>query len=545
MKAQAGAVDRSPGVRAGSALREVGQEPERSAVARGCAPRSSRECITGEAAAAEVGGGRGSEEVGEHRWSDGPLPAECGANDEENRLQGTATTEDAREDGDRPWVETGVFVPKIAALRAKLYGKAKREPGFRFYSLYGQILRRDVLREAWEQVAENNGAPGVDGVSIAEVLDRPAGRELLLEEIERELRSRSYRPSAVRRVMIPKSNGKLRPLGIPTVKDRVVQTAVKMVLEPIFEADFLECSHGFRPGRSAQDALRQIWENVRAGRVEAYDADLSSYFDTIPHDQLMACVERRIADGSILRLIRAWLQAEVEERDEDGGPPRRHRPQAGTPQGGVISPLLANLYLHWFDKLFHRADGPRWWANARLVRYADDFVILARHVGERIRAWVEGTLEGRFQLKINREKTAIRRVTADSGQALDFLGYRTWYAPGYLRPGRYLTANPSPKAMAAARGALRGIISRKFSWMTPTDLVERVNAYTTGWAAYHRHGRPAHQYWALNAFIADALRRHLERRSQRPYRPPAGVTWWRHLVDDLDWTPLPTAPVTA
>jgi RNA-directed DNA polymerase len=313
-------------------------------------------------------------------------------------LQVTATTDDAGNQPARSWTDTGGHPPKVTELRAKLYGKAKQEPGFRFYSLFGQILRRDVLWAAWCQVANNNGSPGVDGVSIDAVMTSQDGPVVLLELIEQELRARTYRPMAVKRVMIPKADGKQRPLGIPTVKDRVVQTAVKLVLEPIFEADFLPCSHGYRPGRSAHDALGQVVENLRDGREAIYDADMSSFFDTIPHDKLMACVERRVADRSVLALIRLWLQTDVEERDENGGPPRRYRPQAGTPQGGVISPLLANLYLHWFDKLFHRDDGPRWWANARLVRYCDDFTIQAKFIGDRLRTWVETTLEGRFGL---------------------------------------------------------------------------------------------------------------------------------------------------
>ena len=461
-------------------------------------------------------------------------------------MQNTATTEDAGAPTYRSWTDTGGYPLKVAALRAKLYGKAKQDPGFRFYSLFGQILRRDVLRASWDRVAANKGSPGVDGVTIAMVLASPGGSEALLDEIEQSLRNRSYRPSAVRRVMIPKANGKQRPLGIPTVRDRVVQTAVKLVLEPIFEADFLSCSHGFRPGRGAREALFQVVGNIRAGLRDAYDADLSSYFDTIPHDKLMACVERRVTDGSILALIRLWLKAEVEERDKHGGPARRHRPQAGTPQGGVISPLLANLYLHWFDKLFHRKDGPRWWANARLVRYADDFVIQAKYISDRLREWVETTLEGRFGLTINRDKTTVRQVRPDRSEGLDFLGYRIWHAQGFLRPGeRYLTANPSPKAMQAERRALREIIHPRYGWMPLQDLICRVNRQTRGWVAYHRLGRPWRQFWKLNTYIECSLIRHLRRRSQRPYRPPEGVTWWQHLTQDLGWVPLTTAPVKA
>jgi len=461
-------------------------------------------------------------------------------------LQTTATTEHAENNPERSWTDSGGHPPKVTELRAKLYGKAKKEPGFRFYSLFGQILRRDVMWAAWCQVASNDGSPGVDGVSIDAVMASPGGPEAMLDTIERELRARTYRPAPVKRVMIPKANGKQRPLGIPTVKDRVVQTAVKLVLEPIFEADFLECSHGFRPNRSTHDALAQVMANLREGREAVYDADLASYFDSIPHDKLMACVERRVADRSVLALIRLWLKAEVEERDKHGGPPRRHRPMAGTPQGGVISPLLANLYLHWFDRLFHRDDGPRWWANARLVRYADDFTIQAKFIGDRLRTWVETTLEGRFGLTINRIKTSVRQVSPASGESLDFLGYRVRYAPDLFGRGTfYLTAHPSPKAMAAERQKLREIISPRWNLVPIQTLIGWVNQQMAGWAAYHRKGQPSRCFFQMNRFVTNRLYRHLRRRSQRPYRLPEGRTWWQHLTEDLGLVPLGAAPSKA
>ena len=422
---------------------------------------------------------------------------------------------------------------KLFTLRQKLYLKAKREPTFRFYALYDRIYRRDVLWAAWAQVASNDGAPGVDGVTIDQIVHSPGGPELLVETLHQELRTKMYRPDAVLRVLIPKPDGRMRPLGIPTIRDRVVQTATKLILEPIVEADFLDCSYGYRPARSAEDALGVIAQNVRAGYTAVYDADMQAYFDTIPHDKLLKCVERRIADRSVLHLLRLWLTAVVEERDEDGRP-KRGRSHQGTPQGGVISPLLANLYLHWFDIVFHRRGGPGVWANARLVRYADDFIIMARYVGDRITTWVERTVEGWLGLTINRSKTRVIVLSPREAASLDFLGYTfryDWDRQG--RPHRYLTAVPSTKAMEHHRNELRKLTSHKRTFVPLPELVQQVNQYRRGWAQYFSFGHPRGAYRVSNAFTIARLTKHLHRRSQRPCRPPAGMTSYQFLTSRL------------
>ena len=470
---------------------------------------------------------------GNARGAKGPRRRDAESETRRDRLRKNATTEDEADLPEAFRVNGDGLPPKLFALRQKLYLKAKREPRFRFWTLYDRIYRQDVLEAAWALVAGNDGAPGVDGVTIKEIEDSPGGPEALVVELHQSLKAKTYRPQAVRRVYIPKHDGRQRPLGIPTVRDRVVQTAAKLILEPIFEADFLECSHGYRPGRSAKDALAQIDENLRAGYTSVYDADLQAYFDTIPHDQLMKAVERRVADRSVLSLIRMWLDAPVEERGKDG---RRKvsRPKQGTPQGGVISPLLANLYLHWMDVVFHRRAGPGTWAKARLVRYADDFVIMARYVGERITGWVEETVEGWLGLTINRNKTRVVSVTRPSGQSLDFVGYTFRYDwDRFGRGFRYLTAVPSDKALACRRERVRELTGPKRCFVPLSELVEQMNQELRGWGEYFSYGHPRRAHRKVNAFVVSRLTKHLKRRSQRACRPPAGMTYHGFLTKRL------------
>jgi len=372
----------------------------------------------------------------------------------------------------------------IRTLQRKLYHKAKQEKAYRFYALYDKIYRVDILSHAYNLVRANKGSAGIDGVTF-EAIETGEGITAFLAELEEALKSKTYRPDPVKRVMIPKANGDKRPLGIPTIRDRVAQMAVKLVIEPIFEADFCDNSYGFRPRKSAHDAVDDVAYAMNRGYTEVIDADLSKYFDTIPHSNLLAVVAERISDGEMLRIIKLWLKAPVMEEDKDGkkrnvGGGKGSR--KGTPQGGVISPLLSNLYLHLLDRIWERHQ-LEMKLGARIVRYADDVVVLCRRGTERPMQMLRRILE-RLELTLNETKTRI--VNAFDGE-FDFLGFSIWMGKGRKTGKYYPHVQPSKKSLQAIKDRVTHLTTRSRTIIPLDWIVNEVNATVRGWVGYFHY----------------------------------------------------------
>jgi RNA-directed DNA polymerase len=395
---------------------------------------------------------------------------------------------------------------KIRTLQRKLYRKAKAEPAFRFYVLYDKICREDILRHAYALARCNAGAPGVDGVTFAQIKEQ--GLEAWLAGLREELVSRTYRPDPVRRVNIPKPGGGERPLGIPTIRDRVVQTAAKLVLEPIFEADFEDNAYGYRPVRGAVDAVKEVHRHLCRGYTDVVDADLSKYFDTIPHSELIKSVARRIADGAVLRLIKLWLKAPIEERDGDG---RRRMSggkdnKRGTPQGGVVSPLLANIYMNRFLKhwrLTERGEALR----AQVISYADDFVILSRGYAAEALAWTKAVMT-RLGLSINEAKTSLKNARQER---FDFLGYS--FGPHrYKANGKwYLSASPSKKSVQRLKTKVGNLLVAGNIDPWP-DVRDALNKFLFGWSNYFCYGTRRPTFRGVDRYVYERVRDFLARR---------------------------------
>jgi RNA-directed DNA polymerase len=404
---------------------------------------------------------------------------------------------------------------KVRELQVKLYLAAKRSPNRRFHALWDRIHRRDVLERAWRQVRENRGAPGADRTTIAQIEER--GVETFLDELQAELSEQRYRPRPVRRVQIPKpGRSETRPLGIPAIKDRVCQTAAKLVLEPIFEADFRGCSFGFRPKRSAHQALDAIKREVMRGRRWVVDADIRGFFDALDQQILASLLGERISDRRVLKLLRSWLKAGVLEGET------LLRPKVGSPQGSPISPLLANVYLNALDRAWEDGHG----GLGVLVRYCDDLVVLCRTKAQAEAALRElRALLADLGLELSEAKTRLACLDNGGEGSLDFLGFHHQMVESFSKPGRYFLARwPSAAATQAARQRIRELTDRRLLRLPVEDVVANLNRFLTGWGGYFRRGNSTTQFHKLDRFVVERLGRFVGQR-HRLRRPLAHGRW--------------------
>ena len=401
---------------------------------------------------------------------------------------------------------------RVSILQGKLYQKAKLESGYKFYVLYDKTFIPYMLREAWKQVKKNNGSPGIDGVTITDV--ETYGVDSYLKGLGEELRKRTYRPKAVKRVMIPKANGGERPLGIPTVRDRIVQTVCKMILEPIFEADFKDCSHGFRPNRSAKGAMQMIKENLVKGKTEILEADLSKYFDTIPHDRLITAIKLRISDPRMLQLIEMWLKCPIYEDGQFKGGKKQ---KMGTPQGGVISPLLANVYLHLLDRIVSSTQSLFHKYGVSIVRYADDFVLMGRNIPLSVLSRLKELLD-RMGLTLNENKTKLINAR---NQSFDFLGFTVRYSKDlFVKGRRYWEIFSSRKSETKIRKRIKGYLKTGGHY-APQKVSEGLNSIIRGWLNYFDGQGISYMKMPrrrLRKYLMDTIYRYYNRKSQRKSR---------------------------